>query len=216
MSAWNALEVSLAIDQLAYEDEDERELSWVRPSSIPIEPEWPVEHRCQHCNARVYIVEKDDGEKIRIDVDPLELILERDITGTQRVVRQHRRFGEVDKTCGGFELLDPVLFTGYVAQGDTKRCGPSVPAWFWYVRRVGLDDAFVHSTAIFSDHYVTCERTSEYALTRRKSAAGFQGEACGDGGRRLRLQRRALAAQQVAADQPQHYREGKRGQMEMF
>lgn len=166
-------------------------------TAVPVEPEWPVEHRCPKCEARVYVVTSQDGDDVTLDVNELEVrASESGIRATRRVARHSSL-----RHWGGYRLCGPELFSGWSGDDGSK------PTWHWqwFGTRMTLQDAEMANAPIHSEHVVTCQAVSMNELLARLTNVAVTGSASGDHElarrtRRLRLEeRRQLAQKQPTA-----------------
>lgn len=147
----------------------------------PPEPEWPDEHRCEKCGARVYRVTSHDGDDVVLDVDELEIVTSGPSELWWRPRRKEFRHAAL-KRQGGHKLLDPELFWGWESLGEG-------PEWKWFSMRMGLDEAVAGNAALHSEHHLTCEAVSVAAVLAKISNIPLTGSAAGNMQAKRRLTR---------------------------
>lgn len=146
----------------------------------PLEPEWPVEHACKECGARVYIVGSQDGDEVTIDVDALEIRPPDECS--PKPVRRIARHPSL-RHFGGYRLNEPELFTGWRPVGDngTPLTGTEPePEWMWFATRMTLADAIYSDEPLYSEHVHTCRAVPMAALVPKLTNVAFCGDASGD------------------------------------
>jgi len=110
-------------------------------------PDWPEEHRCEHCGEPVWKVEAQDGEEVTLSAVPMETELMTELYGEVRRVR---------------------AVSSYVHPGAYHVSGWSLPevvhvegadgGWFWFSSRVRLTvDA---TEVLYSEHVYECKQES--------------------------------------------------------
>jgi len=119
-----------------------------------IEPEWPAEHRCERCKARVYIVGSQDGDDVTIDVDAMEIRPPENGQPPVRRIAMHPRVRHV----GGYMLHDPEAFLGWPeTDEDGNPTGREQEVeWQWFGTWMELPAAFQVSEPLYSEHVYTC------------------------------------------------------------
>lgn len=157
--------------------------SWRRRT--PIEPEWPVEHRCgeldehgEPCDARVYIVTSQDGDEVVIDVD--EMVVRPPDESSPRPVRRISRHPSL-RHVGGYRLHNPELFTGWPELNEeTGEWITTEPEWLWFATRTTLEEAHLENHPVHSEHMFTCRAVLNSALIPKLTNVAVCGDAAGD------------------------------------
>lgn len=167
-----------------YPAERPGEKPWIRRVALqthrpPAKPDEPSITPCASCGGPCYVVESTDGEMCQIDVDTLEI--RASDTSVERRVYRHLLAKEV----GGHSLQAPELVF------DNNE---PAPRWRWFSRRVSLAAAHLSSTALHSEHFVTCAAMKLSALVPKLTNVAVTGDAAGNPKGKATSARNRLAA----------------------
>lgn len=167
-----------------YTDVRPGEKPWIRRVTLrthraPAKPNAPAIKPCGNCGNLCYVVESTDGELVQIDVDKLEI--RTSDTSVERRVYRHLLAKEV----GGHSLQAPELVF------DNNE---PAPRWRWFSRRVSLAAAHLSSTALHSEHFVTCAAVKLSALVPKLTNVAVTGDAAGNPKGKATSARNRLAA----------------------